>query len=110
MSTIGLAIVSRSLSRVGRTTCTGSAPIARSSTARVPTPGLTFCSAATTYIQNHTGSLSERSSDSQPNRWSSPAPDAHCASNVVLPQPAGALSSVSLRRRPADSASSRAAR
>ena len=75
MSTIGLAIVSRSLSRVGRTTCTGSAPIARSSNARVPTPGLTFCSAATTYIQNHTGSLSERSSDSQPNRWSSPAPN-----------------------------------
>ena len=24
-----------------------------------PHPGLTFCSAATTYIQNHTGSLSE---------------------------------------------------
>ena len=46
MSTIGLAIVSRSLSRVGRTTCTGSAPIASSSTARVPTPGLTFCSAS----------------------------------------------------------------
>ena len=101
MSTIGLAIVSRSFSRVGRTTCTGSAPIARSSTARIPTPGLIFCSAATTYIQNHTGSLSEGSSDSQPNRWSSPpAPRAHCASNVVLPQPAGALSRVSLRQQP----------
>src|SRR3984885_14310467 len=110
MSTIGLAIVSRSFSRVGKTTCTGSAPITSSSTARIPTPGLIFCSAATTYIQNHTGSLSEGSTDSQPNRWSSSAPRDHCASNVVLPQPAGALSRVSLQQRPADNVSSRAAR
>ena len=59
MSTIWPSMVASSFSRVGKTTCTGSAPIARSSTARVPTPGLTFCSAAITYIQNHTGSLSE---------------------------------------------------
>ena len=110
MSTIGLAIVSRSLSRAGNTTCTTSAPIANNSTARVPTPALTRCSAAITYIQNHTGSLSERSSDNQPNRWSSPAPNAHCANNVVLPHPAGALNNVNFRPRPADNTSSSAPR
>lgn len=65
-------------------------------------PGLALPSAAITQDQNREGSLSDESRDSQPRRRRSSAPLAHCAKSVVLPQPAGALSNVSLREGSAE--------
>ena len=61
-----------------------------------PTAGATVCNAATTYDQNTVGSLSCSSSDSHAveRRPPSESPN-HSLSSVVLPNPAGADTSVS---------------
>src|SRR5258707_5497811 len=77
---------------------------------RAAIPGYAFCSAATTYVQNRTGSLSAGSRETQAKRRGSWSRAIHSASRVVFPDPAGAPSSVSLRSCPADSASTRPVR
>src|ERR1017187_6716555 len=72
-----------------------------SSSALEPTLGTAVWSAVTTHVQNDAGSLSEESSESHATERSSPGASAsHSARSVVLPNPAGADTSVSLDSAP----------
>jgi len=72
-----------------------------SSSAREPTPGTAVWIAVTTYVQKDDGSLSEGSSESHATERSSPSVSpSHSARSVVLPNPAGADTSVSLDSSP----------
>src|SRR5690242_12185546 len=81
-----------------RTTSIGAAGVAcNSASASSPTPGCNLFSAVITYIQKRVGSLSPSSSETQARDqvlWLISA--YQLLSNVVLPQPAGATTRVSL--------------
>src|SRR5262249_59157611 len=72
-----------------------------SGSSRSATPGLAGPTAATTWRQNRTGSLSPASSDSQ--ATGRPPRRAQSASATVLPYPAGAHTSTSPRSSPSSS-------
>ena len=91
----------RSLSRVARPASSGARGGCRSESALAPPPGAAVVSAATRYVQNNAGSLSRRSSESHAtDRPSAGAAASHSASSVVLPNPAGADTSVSAESAP----------
>jgi hypothetical protein len=82
----------------GRTTSTGSVPLTPSAASDAePTAGARARSASMAYAQKRTGSLSVRSIVNQAKLRASVGAAPHSASRLVLPQPAGASSSV--RRR-----------
>src|SRR5437016_2776323 len=72
-----------------------------------PMLGTAVCNAVTTYVQNDAGSLSEPSSETHATERSSPDDSpSQSARRVVLPNPAGADTSVSLDSAPRRSSSS----
>ena len=75
-----------------------------------PAAGSTVRTAAITLVQKRTGSFSASSSDSQANGRSSAGEAAQSTSSVVLPDPGGAATSVSLCARAALSAATRSPR
>src|ERR1700737_174052 len=94
-------MASRALSRVAGPASLGGRGGCRSESAPAPTPGAAVVSAATRYVQNNAGSLSRWSSESHAtDRPSAGAAASHCASSVVLPNPAGADTSVSADSAP----------
>src|SRR5205823_6204235 len=74
-----------------------------------PAAGSTVRTAAITLVQKRTGSFSASSSDSQANGRSSAGEAAQSTSSVVLPDPGGAATSVSLCARDALDAAAAAA-
>src|SRR5215212_8847204 len=71
------------------------------SRASAATSGTAAWSAVTTYVQNDTGSLSAASSDSHATGCDAPGVGpSHSARSVVLPNPAGADTSVNLDSPP----------
>src|SRR6266487_1785849 len=94
-------MASRSLSSVTRPASLGGWGGCRSESALAPTPCDAVFSALTRYVQNNAGSLSRWSSESHAtDRPSAGAAASHCASSVVLPNPAGADTSVSADSAP----------